>query len=81
MLSPEQIAELRSLDLDDLELYPSEKCNPCAILRVCPTCYGLNDKVRGKLSGRDLKIASLTKAFISNELVFHVDSQPPERFQ
>jgi len=53
VLSPEQISELRGLDLDDLDIYHSEKCDKCAVQRVCPTCYGLNFKFRGKLSGRD----------------------------
>jgi radical SAM protein with 4Fe4S-binding SPASM domain len=53
VLTPQQISELRKMDLDDLNLYDSELCSHCSILKICPTCYGLNYKVRGKLSERD----------------------------
>lgn len=49
------------IDFSDPDNYISSHCRKCALLKICPTCYGSNYIARGDIALRDLSLCELNK--------------------
>ncbi|MFI3305312.1 MAG: radical SAM protein [Rikenellaceae bacterium] len=60
-LSQEEWKKIAEANFTDDTLFEDEECRDCAIYRICPTCYGMNYKERGKIGKRDKRLCEFHK--------------------
>lgn len=54
-----QLTKIESLDFTCKEVFESKKCSKCPIMRVCPTCYGMNYRDTGDPAERPKTLCNL----------------------
>ena len=57
----EKSLEADKIDFSVVENCISQKCAPCPMLNICPTCYGSNFIARGNIAERDMSICEFQK--------------------